>query len=269
MRQLVKPDPLIILIGGIVIVCGVLGLFEWLALTADQVAMLETGLIMVASAIRIWITRARGTKDQPVYGVDTEPGTGIGKTLALLPLFLLLAACNLPGTIAPTVAAVQDAVSHEVDPAAVELAKDTRCDAVPDTYDAALEALTVPIVEQRIVPGTMTAAPMMLLVPKGWRDLPEDVRLAGLREELAHYCQRRSFPGFDQLWLTGYVDRPCAVDDGKCVGLVLPRSDYRAAFEIAAKRAAGTGINTDRLVDRYLLHDLNRDSLDSMIWEAR
>jgi len=267
MRQLVKPDPLIILIGGIVIVCGVLGLFEWLALTADQVAMLETGLIMVASAIRIWITRARGIEDQPVYG--TDDAGGIGKTLALLPLLLLVAACNLPGSVAPVVASVQNAVSHEVDPDAVELAKDTRCDAVPDTYDAALGALTVPIVEQRIVPGTMTAAPMMLLVPKGWRDLPEDVRLAGLREELAHYCQRRSFPGFDQLWLTGYIDRPCAVDDGKCVGLVLPRSDYRAAFEIAAKRAASSGVNTDRLVDLYLLHDLERDSLDAMIWEAR
>lgn len=268
MRRLAKPDPLIILIGGIVIVCGVLGLFEWLELTADEVAILETGIIMVASAIRVWIARARGTEDTPVYGAGGPNGTGVAKTLLLLAI-VFAAACNLPGTVAPAIASVQSAVAHEVDRGAVEIAKDRRCDELPDTYDAAMAALTVPIVEQRIVPGTLTAAPMVLFVPKGWRDLPEGVRLAHLREELAHYCQRRTFPGFDQLWLTGYVDRPCAVDDGKCVGLVLPRSDYRAAFEIAAKRAAGAGINTGRLVDRYLLHDLKRDSLDAMIWEAR
>jgi hypothetical protein len=76
MRRLVKPDPLTVLIGGIVIVCGVLGVFDRAELTADQVAILETGIIMMASSIRMWINRARGVAEEPVYGPTDSTDAG-------------------------------------------------------------------------------------------------------------------------------------------------------------------------------------------------
>lgn len=179
---------------------------------------------------------------------------------------LALLACDLHGVARhPVAEAVKGAVAHDVDPAAAEIVADPRCKKLPSTYEAALAELTVPIVETRITRGAMTAAPGVLLVPRGWSELSADEKLLGLREELTHYCQRRTFPGFDQLWLTGRIDEPCAVTDGKCVGVVLPRSDYRAAFEVAAKRAAGVRIDVDRLIDAYVLHDLRRESLEDLI----
>ena len=61
------------LVGGIVMVCGALDLFGRLNLTADQVAVLETGVIMVVSAIRMWVDRARGINGSPVYSSKPTP----------------------------------------------------------------------------------------------------------------------------------------------------------------------------------------------------
>jgi hypothetical protein len=189
---------------------------------------------------------------------------GAGMNRFPLPLAVLLAAaCNLPGTVQP-IAVVQEAFRHAVAPEAMAVALDTRCDDQPDTYDEALAALTVPVHETRVTAGSLMATPMVLLVPRGWGDRTEAEKLPVLREELAHYCQRRTFPGFDQLWLTGYIDAPCRVEAGRCVGPVVPRSDFRAAFEVAAKRAAGQTPGPN-FVSKYLLHDLEPDSLAEMV----
>jgi uncharacterized membrane protein YfcA len=64
MKKIVRRDPVVILVGGIVVVCASLGLFERLELTADQVASLETGVIMVVSAVAMWIERRRAKKTE-------------------------------------------------------------------------------------------------------------------------------------------------------------------------------------------------------------
>lgn len=75
MRRLARPDPLIILIGGVVIVCGALGLFSRAGLEPDAVAQLEAGAIMIASAIRMYVNRARGVPDElPPSRTPTTPG---------------------------------------------------------------------------------------------------------------------------------------------------------------------------------------------------
>ncbi len=69
MRRLARPDPLILLVGGVVIVLASLGVFTALGLSPDEVAQLEAGLIMIVSAIRMWLTRranADPTQDWPI-----------------------------------------------------------------------------------------------------------------------------------------------------------------------------------------------------------
>ncbi len=185
-------------------------------------------------------------------------------TLALL----LLVACLPVPTDHPAAAALRGALAHTVDAGAVAVAKDTRCDDQPDTLPLAMAALTVPIVETRLVPGGMTSLPWVLLAKPGWSEMTDAQKLMNLQEELAHYCQRRTFPGFDQLWLTGHIDRPCKVVGGKCSGVIVPRSDYRAAFEIAAKRAAGITPELEGFTRFYLLHDLQPASLQALIEAA-
>jgi uncharacterized membrane protein YfcA len=57
MRRFARPDPLIVLVGGVIIVCGALGVFAMLKLTPDQIAQLEAGVIMIVSGIRMWLSR--------------------------------------------------------------------------------------------------------------------------------------------------------------------------------------------------------------------
>lgn len=162
----------------------------------------------------------------------------------------------------------QASTMHRLAPEAIEVANDTRCDDQPAMYSDAMAALTVPIVEGNPT-GKQAAAPMLLLVTKGFRAKPPEHQLATLREELAHYCQRRSFPGYDQLYLTGYIDRPCVVKDGECVGLIAPRSDFRWAFEVAAKRARGQQYTLDYLAREYKLADLDPQQLAEETAKAR
>lgn len=187
------------------------------------------------------------------------------RSLITIALVFLVGCLPTPYTNHPVAKALQSAVQHPVAPEAFDIVRDTRCDQQPNTFEAAMAKLTVPILETRIVPGTMTAAPFVLLAKRGWKDRTKSENLTTLKEELAHYCQRQTFPGFDQLWATGHVDRPCKVENGKCVGVVVPRSDYRAAFEIAAKRAAGVKPDIKSLTEFYLLYDLEPESLQALI----
>lgn len=149
---------------------------------------------------------------------------------------------------------VQGLTLHPVNVAAAGFATDTRCDDQPTTYSEARAAITVPIVETKITAGKQTALPWVLLVEKGFSKLPTDEQLVIMRHELVHYCQRRTIPGFDQLWLTGYIDEPSR----------MPRSDYRAAFEVAAYRV-GSGRVPSTFVRVYLLYDLEPASLALLV----
>jgi uncharacterized membrane protein YfcA len=79
MKRLARPDPLIVLVGGVIIVCGALGVFAMLKLTPDQVAQLEAGVIMIVSGIRMWLSR-RTVVDPaaPTPVLPTRPGLGDG-----------------------------------------------------------------------------------------------------------------------------------------------------------------------------------------------
>lgn len=79
MRRFARPDPLIVLVGGVIIVCGALGVFAMLKLTPDQVAQLEAGVIMIVSGIRMWVGQRRPAPPadplQP-SATPTIPGAG-------------------------------------------------------------------------------------------------------------------------------------------------------------------------------------------------
>lgn len=180
-----------------------------------------------------------------------------GKTAVLALLLVPLLGCAF---LNKAVEFAQGSTMHQIDPAAIAIANDTRCDEQPTTYSEALAAFTVPIVEGNPT-GKQTAAPLLLLVVKGFLTKPPADQLATFREELAHYCQRLLYPGYDQLYLLGYIDRPCRVKDGKCVGVLVPRSDFRWAFEVAAKRVRGQSVNLAAFVKDYKLGDLEPTQL--------
>lgn len=180
-----------------------------------------------------------------------------GKTAVLALMLVSLVGCAF---LNKAVEFAQGSTMHAIAPEAIEIANDTRCDEQPTNYSEALAALTVPIIEGNPT-GKQTAAPLLLLVVKGFLTKPPADQLATFREELAHYCQRRSYPGYDQLYLMGYIDRPCRVKDGKCVGVLVPRSDFRWAFEVAAKRVRGQKVNLATFVNGYKLGDLESTQL--------
>jgi hypothetical protein len=53
-------DPLALIIGGIVAVCGALGLFSHLGLDVDTVQTLEGGLLALAAGVRMAWERRNG-----------------------------------------------------------------------------------------------------------------------------------------------------------------------------------------------------------------
>lgn len=162
-----------------------------------------------------------------------------------LAVALLLSGCT---QLQRTAEKVQTLDLHPIAPAALELARDTRCDDQPTTYAEAMAALPVPIVETRITRGMQTATPKAMLAARGFSKRPETSKLRTIRHELVHYCQRETVPCFDILWLTG-----------SCNELTWPRSDYRVGFETAAYRVSYGALPGDMVVD-YLAHDLDPGS---------
>jgi hypothetical protein len=155
-------------------------------------------------------------------------------------LLLLIAGC---AQARYAILEAQKVVIHPIALGAVEISQDTRCDEQPTTLEEARAALTVPIVETKLTRGKQTALPWVMLAEKGFSKQPDARQLKKLRHELRHYCQRRTFACFDQLWATGYCDEPVRV----------PRSDFRWAFEVGAYRDTGVPLS---FVETYLLADL-------------
>lgn len=71
-----SPDPVVILVGGSIEVAAAFGLFSLLDLTADNVAQLGAGLVMIGSALRMFIgQRARRFNPPPTPAViNADPG---------------------------------------------------------------------------------------------------------------------------------------------------------------------------------------------------
>jgi len=58
-KALRTADPLALIVGGLVAICGAVGLFSKLQLDVDAVQALEGGLLAVAAGARMMMGRAR------------------------------------------------------------------------------------------------------------------------------------------------------------------------------------------------------------------
>jgi hypothetical protein len=57
-------DPIALIIGGVVALLGVFGMFSKLGLTVDEIQIVEGALLAIAAGTRKWIIDARTTTDK-------------------------------------------------------------------------------------------------------------------------------------------------------------------------------------------------------------